>query len=89
MLRNRKYIYKIFYNDQIYFYFDNQQGESLNNFPNGAIIKSSLLIIILNPENKNVISINFYFSFTRSLFFNNEFIINTIDRLALQKRKKR
>ena len=86
-LANRKYVYKMFYTDKIYFYLGNQEDESIWYFPNFITIKDSLLVIILNPENKKVISINYYNSFNRIGFINNEFIIDAIERLTFQERK--
>ena len=58
------------------------------NFPNSITIKGSILAIILNPENKKIICINFYNSFNRLVFINNEFIIDIIQKLTLQERKE-
>ena len=83
----RKYVYKMFYSDQIYFYLGNQEDESLSYFPNCITIKGSLLVINLSPENKKIISINFYNSFNRIVFINNEYIIDTIQKLTVQEKK--
>ena len=83
----RKYVYKMFYTDQIYFYLGNKEEESLSYFSNSITIKGSLLAIILNPENKKVISINFYNTFNRLVFINNEFIIDNIQNIKFQERK--
>jgi hypothetical protein len=86
-LEIRKYVYKMFYSDQIYFYLGNQEDESLSYFLNCITIKGSLLVINLSPENKKIISINFYNSFNRIVFINNEFIIDAIQKLTLQEKK--
>ena len=78
----------MFFTDQIYFYLGNQEEEPFLNFPNSITIKGSILAIILNPENKKIICINFYNSFNRLVFINNEFIIDIIQKLTLQERKE-
>jgi len=88
IFKHRKNVYKMFFTDQIYFYLGNQEEEPLLNFPNSITIKGSILAIILNPENKKIISINFCNSFNRLVFINNEFIIDIIQKLTLQERKE-
>ena len=84
---NRKYVYKMFYTDQIYFYLGINEEESLFYYSNSITIKGSLLAIILNPENKKIISINYYNTFNRLVFINNKFIIETFQNVTFQERK--
>jgi len=86
-LNIEKIIQNVFYRSN-YFYLGNQEEEQLLNFPNSITIKGSILAIILNPENKKIICINFYNSFNRLVFINNEFIIDIIQKLTLQERKE-